>query len=40
MKIEEKSVENKTSGFCHGSREVGRKTGFRMPKIKFVLGVT
>jgi hypothetical protein len=28
-KIEEKSIEAKTSGICHGSRQVGRKTSSR-----------
>jgi hypothetical protein len=33
-KIEEKSVEAKTSGIGHGTQEVGRKTSSRSLKIK------
>jgi hypothetical protein len=38
-KIEEKSVEAKTSGIGHGSRKAGRKTSCRRVKFKFALRV-
>jgi hypothetical protein len=34
---EEESVEAKTSGTCHGSWKVGRKTSTRTAKIKCAL---
>jgi hypothetical protein len=38
-KTEEKSVEAKTSGIGHGSREIGRQTSSRRVKFKCALRV-
>jgi hypothetical protein len=39
QRVEEKSVEAKTSGIGHRSREIGRKASYRRTKIKCALKV-